>query len=223
MLGAGVLVAWGAANVLHAGGPAGRVRARLLLLAAVTALPSVGLLGVVGAHGAWTDFWMSYVVGNSGYVGAGARAWALPGRLVRLFVPPPSGLPLTFWRELAGGYWSEAVGASLSHYIMGLTIGTALGVALGVATALSHRLEALSRRHNGGGVRGRGLLQAIDLARDIAPAVAAKAFQRGLLINAPRPDSLRFMPALTVSHAEIDQMIDILDETLAQMADTRPQ
>ena len=65
------------------------------------------------------------------------------GLVSPLFVPPPSGLPLTFWRELAGGYWSEAVGASLSHYIMGLTIGTALGVALGVATALSHRLEAL--------------------------------------------------------------------------------
>ena len=65
------------------------------------------------------------------------------GLVSPLFVQPPSGLPLTFWRELAGGYWSEAVGASLSHYIMGLTIGTALGVALGVATALSHRLEAL--------------------------------------------------------------------------------
>jgi acetylornithine/N-succinyldiaminopimelate aminotransferase len=38
---------------------------------------------------------------------------------------------------------------------------------------------------------------------------------RGLLINAPRPDSLRFMPALTVSDGEIDQMVDILDGILA--------
>ena len=37
---------------------------------------------------------------------------------------------------------------------------------------------------------------------------------RGLLINAPRADSLRFMPALTVTDEEIDQMIDILDGVL---------
>jgi acetylornithine/N-succinyldiaminopimelate aminotransferase len=28
------------------------------------------------------------------------------------------------------------------------------------------------------------------------------------LLNAPRPDALRFMPALNVTHAEIDQMIE---------------
>ncbi len=67
-------------------------------------------------------------------------------------------------------------------------------------------------------MRGRGLLQALDLRRDIAPQVAARAMERGLLLNAPRPDSLRFMPALTVSDAEIDQMIDILDGVLADMA-----
>jgi acetylornithine/N-succinyldiaminopimelate aminotransferase len=46
--------------------------------------------------------------------------------------------------------------------------------------------------------------------------VEAEAFARGLLLNAPRPDALRFMPALTVAFSEIDQMIDILDEALAQ-------
>jgi len=65
------------------------------------------------------------------------------GLVSPLFVPPPSGLPLTFWRELEGGYWTEAVAASLGHYMMGLAIGTFLGVALGVATALSRKLEAL--------------------------------------------------------------------------------
>jgi acetylornithine/N-succinyldiaminopimelate aminotransferase len=42
--------------------------------------------------------------------------------------------------------------------------------------------------------------------------------RRGLLINAPRPDCLRFMPSLTVTHDEIDRMLDILDATLAQIA-----
>ena len=83
---------------------------------------------------------------------------------------------------------------------------------------LAERLEELSRKHGCGGVRGRGLLLALDLKREIAPAVVARALQRGLLINAPRPDSLRFMPALTVTEQEIDQMIGILDEVLEQIA-----
>ena len=84
---------------------------------------------------------------------------------------------------------------------------------------LAERLEALSRKHQCGGLRGKGLLLAIDLGRKSGPRVVAQAFQRGLLINAPRQDSLRFMPALTVTNEEIDQMIGILDEVLEQMED----
>ena len=79
---------------------------------------------------------------------------------------------------------------------------------------LAGRLQALSLRHGCGEVRGRGLLLALDLGRDIASEVADAAMARGLLVNAPRPDSLRFMPSLTVSDDEIDRMIDILDGVL---------
>jgi acetylornithine/N-succinyldiaminopimelate aminotransferase len=47
-----------------------------------------------------------------------------------------------------------------------------------------------------------------------ATRVVDRAFDAGLLVNAPRPDVLRFMPALNVSHDEVDQMIDILDAVL---------
>lgn len=79
---------------------------------------------------------------------------------------------------------------------------------------LSQRLETLSHQHGGGGVRGMGLLLALDLGRNIGPDVVAQAFRSGLLINAPRPDTLRFMPALTVTCEEVDRMIDILARTL---------
>jgi acetylornithine/N-succinyldiaminopimelate aminotransferase len=82
---------------------------------------------------------------------------------------------------------------------------------------LTGSLEMLSRRYRCGGVRGRGLLLALDLRREIGPEVVAQAFQRGVLINAPRPDSLRFMPALTVTHEEIDHMIGVLDEVLGEI------
>jgi acetylornithine/N-succinyldiaminopimelate aminotransferase len=83
---------------------------------------------------------------------------------------------------------------------------------------LADRLRKLSRKHGCGEVRGRGLLLALDLKRDIAPQVADLARARGSLINAPRPDSLRFMPALTVTDGEIDCMIDTLDAVLGEIA-----
>ncbi len=83
---------------------------------------------------------------------------------------------------------------------------------------LTDRLSTLSHRHGLGAVRGLGLLLALDLRRDIAAEVVEVARTRGLLINGPRPDSLRFMPALTVSNDEIDRMIEILDGVLADVA-----
>jgi acetylornithine/N-succinyldiaminopimelate aminotransferase len=85
---------------------------------------------------------------------------------------------------------------------------------------LTGHLQALSLRHHCGDVRGKGLLLALDLRRPVGPAVVQKALERGLLINAPRPDTLRFMPALNVSDAEIAQMADILDAALADVAAT---
>jgi acetylornithine/N-succinyldiaminopimelate aminotransferase len=88
-----------------------------------------------------------------------------------------------------------------------------------VGRYLADRLGDLSRKHQCGEVRGRGLLLALDLKREIGPDAVAEALQRGLLLNAPRPDSLRFMPALTVTPEEVDRMIAILDEVLAQFRD----
>ena len=86
---------------------------------------------------------------------------------------------------------------------------------------LGSELQKLSARHGLGGIRGTGLLQALDLKRDIGPAIVNDARNAGLLLNAPRPDSLRFMPALNVSAAEIGEMIETLDGVLTRMGAAR--
>jgi acetylornithine/N-succinyldiaminopimelate aminotransferase len=80
---------------------------------------------------------------------------------------------------------------------------------------LTARLQALSADTGHGAVRGRGLLLALALNGVDAAKVADTALERGLLINAPRPDSLRFMPALTVTRGEIDRMVAVLEGALA--------
>ena len=42
-----------------------------------------------------------------------------------------------------------------------------------------------------------------------------------MLLNAPRPDTLRFMPALNVTREEIGEMIEALDAILTQMGAAR--
>jgi len=87
----------------------------------------------------------------------------------------------------------------------------------GTGEYLQGQLTALSGRRALGEVRGAGLLLALELGRDAGPAVVEAARDRGLLINSPRPACLRFMPALTVSEAEIDRMISILEEAIGSV------
>jgi len=79
---------------------------------------------------------------------------------------------------------------------------------------LQTRLEALSVKFGLGEVRGKGLLMALDLKEEIGPKIVEEALNRGLLINSPRKNTLRFMPALNVSRNEISQMTAILEKIL---------
>jgi len=83
--------------------------------------------------------------------------------------------------------------------------------------ALTAALAKLAKRYGLGEVRGRGLLQALALGKPLAAEVAAKAFEAGLLLNAPRPDSLRFMPSLTLTLGDIERMALILDDSLSNI------
>jgi acetylornithine/N-succinyldiaminopimelate aminotransferase len=70
-------------------------------------------------------------------------------------------------------------------------------------------------------VRGKGLLLALDLGHPIAASIVAQAFEDGVLLNAPRPDTLRFMPSLNVTREEIAGMIDALDAILTKLGAAR--
>jgi acetylornithine/N-succinyldiaminopimelate aminotransferase len=86
---------------------------------------------------------------------------------------------------------------------------------------LESELQKLSARHGLGEVRGRGLLLGLNLKLPIGAAVVQEAFEAGLLVNSPRPDALRFMPALNVTREEIAEMIDGLDGILTKVGAAR--
>ncbi len=88
-----------------------------------------------------------------------------------------------------------------------------------VGDRLQARLRSLAERHPSvKEVRGVGLLVAVDLEVD-AGAVEAACRERGLLVNAVRPHTLRLCPPLVVSAEEVDQAVEILEQALEAVGD----
>lgn len=88
------------------------------------------------------------------------------------------------------------------------------------AQQLSDGLLALSAKWGFKGERGQGLLRALVLDRDDGPALVEAARLRdpeGMLLNSPRPNLLRFMPALNLSKEDLDTALQMLDELIAQV------
>ena len=67
-----------------------------------------------------------------------ARSGVVPARLL----PSPSAVPAAFLTEFKSGIWQAMVMASLSHYLVGLSLGTFLGVSFGTAAALWGKWDA---------------------------------------------------------------------------------
>ncbi|MBK5004428.1 aminotransferase class III-fold pyridoxal phosphate-dependent enzyme [Pseudomonas sp. S32] len=82
---------------------------------------------------------------------------------------------------------------------------------------LREGLGRLAGRFGQGPIRGQGLLWALPLKENLAPALVAAALQEGLLLNAPQPDVVRFTPALTVSRSNIDEMLQRLTRAFARL------
>lgn len=84
------------------------------------------------------------------------------------------------------------------------------------STRLASTLGGLARDH-GATLRGSGHLFALVLDRPDASRIQKRAFENGLLLNAPRPGILRFMPALDVDDVAIAEMEGLLDRTIAEV------
>jgi acetylornithine/N-succinyldiaminopimelate aminotransferase len=66
-------------------------------------------------------------------------------------------------------------------------------------------------------VRGCGLMRGLELSMDATPVVD-EARERGLIVNRTAGTVVRMLPALTITAAEIDRAVDVLDGVLATVA-----
>ncbi len=67
------------------------------------------------------------------------------------------------------------------------------------------------------GVRGRGLLVGVALTQPVAGAVVAAAQDRGLIVNAANPETVRVAPALTIGDAELAEFRELFTAALSDV------
>jgi predicted acetylornithine/succinylornithine family transaminase len=109
----------------------------------------------------------------------------------------------------------------------GLAVGRAMDEenlpahAAAMGARFTQGLQGLVAKRLAAGVRGLGLLLALELTVDAAPVVDA-CREHGLLVNAVQQKALRFAPPLIVQPTEIDQALVILERVLAAATASAP-
>jgi predicted acetylornithine/succinylornithine family transaminase len=89
---------------------------------------------------------------------------------------------------------------------------------------VGRRLESLADRHPlVTEIRGKGLIWAIELGSPLAEDAVNACLQEGLLVNNVKPTALRLIPPLTVTEAEIDAALEIIERVLGKMEAETPK
>ena len=112
-----------------------------------------------------------------------------------------------------GNALSTAAGAAAAKFIVDNDVPALASTGGAYLTA---KLTQLAEKYSFiSDIRGLGLLIGVEMTKEIAAPTVQECLDNGLLINAVRPNMLRFMPPLNVTEKEIDEAIQILDTSLA--------
>ncbi|MBB3110222.1 acetylornithine/N-succinyldiaminopimelate aminotransferase [Paenibacillus phyllosphaerae] len=166
------------------------------------------------------------------------------GRTGKLFAYEHYGIEpdiMTLAKGIGGGFPLSAMLTKEAYNIFepgdqgGTYTGQPLGMAAGLAvvqTIVSGELSAqaqrlgdylmgelrlIAGRYGLTKLRGKGLLVAFDLPGEYGPALVDHCRSIGLLVNAPKPATIRLMPALIVEEADIDRMVELLCSALDEL------
>ena len=115
-------------------------------------------------------------------------------------------------------YGGNLLSTRAAIYVLDQLAGPVAANIKAVAPVFEQRLLALQQKHAiVRSVRGAGLMRGLELAVDAQPVIDA-ALKSGLLVNRTAERVIRMLPPLTVSVAEIEEAVGILDGALATVS-----
>jgi acetylornithine/N-succinyldiaminopimelate aminotransferase len=126
-------------------------------------------------------------------------------------------------REIFAGDHGTTYGGNLlstraAIYVLDQLTGPVAVNVKTVAPVFEQKLLGLQQKHAVvKSVRGAGLMRGLELAVDAQPVIDA-ALKAGLLVNRTAERVVRMLPPLTVSVAEIEEAVGILDGALATVS-----
>src|SRR5438132_5590555 len=145
--------------------------------------------------------------GLAGGVPIGAM---LTGPRSDLFVPGDHGT--TF----GGNPIARAAGIATIQTIVDEDL---LESAAGMGAYWHRKLEAFCEKYDFiDSPRGIGLMQAVNVQKELAPTIVQQALEHGLLLNNLGTSTLRMIPPLTLKAEEIDEATELLDRALTDVA-----
>jgi acetylornithine aminotransferase len=165
----------------------------------------------VGRTGTWFAFQQAGILPDAITVAKGLGAGVPIGALLT-FGPRVSGL-LTAGQH-GTTFGGNPLAASVGLAVLGTIESDDL---LAHATSVgNHLVESVATLRHPliRGVRGAGLLRAIELSADVAAVVADRALVAGFIVNAPTPDVIRLAPPLVVTNAQLDSFVAALPALL---------
>ena len=177
-------------------------------------------------------------IGRTGKMFA-SQHWVVSPDIMTLAKGLGSGLPIGMvvakrsimsqWKRGAHGntYGGNPLCCAAALATLELVSGGLMENAAHMGEHFMQRLRELQTRHEViGEVRGKGLMIGMELvtdrvsrkaARELCDRVIDRAFHNGLLLLSCGQSTVRFMPPLVVSAAEIDEAAAILDATLTEV------
>ncbi len=161
----------------------------------------------IGRTGTWFAFQQAGIVPDAVTVAKGLGGGVPIGGLIA-FGPEVAGL-------LTAGQHGTTFGGNPLAAAAGLAVLEVIeeqGLLAHAEAMGQHRVDAITalRHPLVREVRGAGLLRAIVLTDEVAPAVAAAARAAGFIVNPVAPHAIRLAPPLVVSQAELDTFIQAL-------------
>src|ERR1035437_3894249 len=171
----------------------------------------------VGRTGTWFAFQQAGIVPDAITVAKGLGAGVPIGALIT-FGPGVSGL-------LTAGQHGTTFGGNPLAAAVGLAVLDTIETEDLLAHATSagdHLVESVAALAHPliRGVRGAGLLRAIELSADVSGVVADRGLTAGFIVNAPTPDVLRLAPPLVITNAQIDSFVTALPLLLQGLGTT---